>query len=186
MRREPPDMEGSCKCSRQEASGSPPAWGLSRGLTTHHPKNHQVTKHYIKPLRRWQIFLEQPRQQKMDMRFKTWNAGSLCRSGETDCSNYRGISLLPAMYKIPSNILISWLTPYLDEIIQYCCVTFNVTDQLKIRCSADVRYWGMKWGSAPVIYRVQESLCFSKERSTVQHYHWMCYNHKSSWADYNV
>jgi len=35
---------------------------------------------------------------------------------KTDCSNYRGISLLPTAYKILSNILISRLTPYVDEI----------------------------------------------------------------------
>jgi len=33
------------------------------------------------------------------------------------CSNYRGISLLPIMYKIFSNILLSSLTPYAEEII---------------------------------------------------------------------
>jgi len=34
---------------------------------------------------------------------------------KTDCSNYRGISLLPTTYKILSNILISKLTQYADE-----------------------------------------------------------------------
>jgi sorting nexin-29 len=34
-----------------------------------------------------------------------------------DCSNYRGISLLSTSYKILSNILVSRLTPYVDEII---------------------------------------------------------------------
>jgi len=36
---------------------------------------------------------------------------------KTDCSNYRGISLLPTMYKILSSILLSRLTPYAEEII---------------------------------------------------------------------
>ena len=36
---------------------------------------------------------------------------------KTDCSNYRGISLLPTTYKILSNILLSRLTPYAEEII---------------------------------------------------------------------
>jgi len=35
----------------------------------------------------------------------------------TDCSNYRGISLLPTTYKILPNILLSRLTPYAEEII---------------------------------------------------------------------
>ena len=36
---------------------------------------------------------------------------------ETNCSNYRDISLLPTTYKIFSNFLISRLTPYAEEII---------------------------------------------------------------------
>jgi hypothetical protein len=39
------------------------------------------------------------------------------KGDKTDCSNYRGISLLPTSYKILSNILLSRLTPYVDEII---------------------------------------------------------------------
>ena len=38
------------------------------------------------------------------------------KDNETDCSNYRGISLLPTTYKILSNILLSKLTPYAEEI----------------------------------------------------------------------
>jgi hypothetical protein len=36
---------------------------------------------------------------------------------KTDCSSYRGISLLPTTYKNLSNILLSILTPYEQEII---------------------------------------------------------------------
>jgi hypothetical protein len=36
---------------------------------------------------------------------------------KTDCSNYRGISLLSATYKILSNVLLPSLTPYTEEII---------------------------------------------------------------------
>ena len=35
---------------------------------------------------------------------------------KTDCINYRGISLLSTMYKILSNILLTRLTPYTQEI----------------------------------------------------------------------
>jgi hypothetical protein len=35
----------------------------------------------------------------------------------SDCSNYRGISVLPATYKILSDILASSLSPYVDDII---------------------------------------------------------------------
>jgi hypothetical protein len=36
---------------------------------------------------------------------------------KTDCNNYRGISLLSTSYTILSNILLSRLSPYIDEII---------------------------------------------------------------------
>jgi hypothetical protein len=39
------------------------------------------------------------------------------KGDKTDCSNYRGISLKPTTYKILSNILLSRLTPYAEEII---------------------------------------------------------------------
>ena len=39
------------------------------------------------------------------------------KGDKTNCSNYRGISLLPTMYKMLSNILLSSLTPHAEEII---------------------------------------------------------------------
>jgi hypothetical protein len=39
------------------------------------------------------------------------------RDEKTDCSNYRGKSLLSTMYKMLHNILLSLLTPYAEEII---------------------------------------------------------------------
>jgi hypothetical protein len=38
------------------------------------------------------------------------------KGDKTDCSNYRGISILSTAYKILSNILLSRLTPYTEEI----------------------------------------------------------------------
>jgi hypothetical protein len=38
------------------------------------------------------------------------------RGDKTDCSNYQGTSLLSTSYKKFSNILLSRLTPYADEI----------------------------------------------------------------------
>jgi hypothetical protein len=39
------------------------------------------------------------------------------KGDKTDCGNYRGISLLSTSKKMLSNILLSRLTPYADEII---------------------------------------------------------------------
>jgi hypothetical protein len=36
---------------------------------------------------------------------------------KTGCNNYCGKSLLSTSYKVLSNILLSWLSPYIDEII---------------------------------------------------------------------
>jgi hypothetical protein len=62
-------------------------------------------------------------------------------SEKTDCKNYRGITLLPTSYNILSNILLSRLSPYVDEIIcnHQCGFRRNrsTTDQI----SAFIRYW---------------------------------------------
>jgi len=39
------------------------------------------------------------------------------KGDKTDCNKYRGISLLPTTYKILSNILLSRLIPYAEEVI---------------------------------------------------------------------
>jgi len=39
------------------------------------------------------------------------------KGNETDCSDYRGISLLSITYKILSSIMLSRLTPNAEEII---------------------------------------------------------------------
>jgi hypothetical protein len=62
------------------------------------------------------------------------------KGDKTDCSNYRGISLLSTTYKILSNILLSRLTPYAEEIIGIISVDFDVTGQLLIIYSAFVKY----------------------------------------------
>ena len=39
------------------------------------------------------------------------------KGDKTYCNNYRGISLLPTTYKVLFNILLSRLTPYVEEVI---------------------------------------------------------------------
>jgi hypothetical protein len=51
------------------------------------------------------------------------------KGNKTDCSNYQGISLVSTSYKILSNILLTSLTPYADEIIGITSVDFNVVDK---------------------------------------------------------
>jgi hypothetical protein len=58
----------------------------------------------------------------------------------TDCINYRGISLLRTTFSSSSNVLLSGLAPYAGEIIgdQHCA--FRQTDKPSIIYSAFVRY----------------------------------------------
>jgi hypothetical protein len=55
---------------------------------------------------------------------------------KTDCNNYRGISLLSTSYKIVSNILLSRLSPYIDEISEdhQCGFRRNRTTTEQILC----------------------------------------------------
>jgi hypothetical protein len=63
------------------------------------------------------------------------------KGDKTGCNNYHGISLLSTSYKMLSNILLSSLSPYVDEITGIISVGFDVTNQLLIRFSAFTRYW---------------------------------------------
>jgi hypothetical protein len=58
---------------------------------------------------------------------------------KTECSNYRGKSLLPTTYTILSNILVSRLAPYTDETIKGHKWGLDGMDQLVIRYSVFVR-----------------------------------------------
>jgi hypothetical protein len=50
--------------------------------------------------------------------WKEWIIIPIHKKGDkTDCNNYRGISLLPTTYKILSNIMLSRLIPYGQEIM---------------------------------------------------------------------
>jgi hypothetical protein len=62
------------------------------------------------------------------------------KGDKTDCSNYRGISLLSTMYKILSNILFSRLTHTQRKLLGIISVDFDVTGQLLITYSEFVKY----------------------------------------------
>jgi hypothetical protein len=55
---------------------------------------------------------------------------------KTDCSNYRGTSLLPNTYTILSSILVSRLTPHVEEIIgdHQCEFHHNSSTTVQIFC----------------------------------------------------
>jgi hypothetical protein len=72
------------------------------------------------------------------------------KGNATDCSNYRGILLLSTSYKMLSNILLSRLIPYANEVTgdDHCGLWHNrSTDQIFI----SIRYW-RKSGSIMVQY----------------------------------
>jgi len=64
----------------------------------------------------------------------------------THCSNYRGLSLLSTTYKILSNILLSRLTSYAEEIIgdNQCGVWHNKSTTDHIFCIRQILE-GKKW-----------------------------------------
>ena len=62
------------------------------------------------------------------------------KGDKTDCSKCRDISLFPTTYKILSNILLSRLTPYAEEILGIINVDFDATGQLLIIYFAFVKY----------------------------------------------
>jgi hypothetical protein len=62
------------------------------------------------------------------------------KGDKTDSSNFRGISLLSTSYKMLSNVLLSRLSPYIDEIVgDYQC-GLDITDQLLIKFFAFARF----------------------------------------------
>ena len=64
---------------------------------------------------------------------------------KTDCNNYSGISLLPTTYKILSNILLSRLVPYAEDVIgDYQCgfrLNRSTTDHIFCICQILEKKW---------------------------------------------
>jgi hypothetical protein len=73
------------------------------------------------------------------------------KGDKTDCSNYRGISLLSTSCKILSNILHARQTPYADEINEDLQNVFRRNRSTTNKFSVSGRYW-RKSGSIMVEY----------------------------------
>ena len=84
------------------------------------------------------------------------------RGDKTDCSNYRGMSLLPTTYKILSIILLSKVTPYAKEIIRdhQCGFRRNRSTTDRIFCIRQrlAKKWEYNKAMHRHFYRLQESL----------------------------
>ena len=64
------------------------------------------------------------------------------KGDKTDCSNYRGMSVLQTTYTIVPNILFSRLTPYAEEIIDDHQCEFrrnrSTTDHIHVFCISQI------------------------------------------------
>jgi hypothetical protein len=83
------------------------------------------------------------------------------KGDKTDCSNYRGISLLSTTYKILSNILLSRFTPYAEEIIveHLCGFRRNRSTTDHIFCIPQILEKKWEYNEAVhQVFRHQESL----------------------------
>jgi hypothetical protein len=103
-----------------------------------------------------------------------WNNGELleewkesiivpmCKKDDKrDCSNFRGISILPHTYKTISHILLSRLTPYAEGITGDHQYVFRRNKSVQIIFSAFVKYLrtvAVQLGSLSAVCRLQESL----------------------------
>ena len=89
---------------------------------------------------------------------------------KADCSNIRGISLLTTAYRIVSNILLSRLTPYGDEIIgdHQCRFRSNRSTADHIFCIRQILE--TKWEYNEAVHQIFiefKTACDSGERSCI-------------------
>jgi hypothetical protein len=122
--------------------GGPPAWGLGGGLTTLSHKTQYLLRITMHSLGTGWITCPAELIQRggggtlrsLPHQWKESIVPIHKKGGKTDCSNYRGISLLSTSYKILSNILLCRLIPYADEITgDYQCgfrCNRSTTDQI--------------------------------------------------------
>ena len=104
---------------------------------------------------------ELPEEWKESVMVLIWKKGD-----KTGCNNYRSISLLSTMYRILSNILLSRLTPYAEEInrgSEWIMMQHVNYWSYILRSSNNWEKVGIRWSSVLAICRLQESLWFSLE-----------------------
>ena len=85
---------------------------------------------------------------------KSINVPIYKKADKTECSNYNGISLLPTTYTILSNILLSRLTPYAEEIIgdNQCGFRRNMSTTHHILCICEKHE--TKWEYNEAVHQV--------------------------------
>jgi hypothetical protein len=92
-------------------------------------------------------------------------------------SNYRGISLSQTVYQILSNILLSRLTAYVDEIIgdHQCGFRRNrsTTDNIQLFCTRHILK--NKWEYNETLHRllIDSEKAYVSIRSILKYFHWI-------------
>jgi hypothetical protein len=106
------------------------------------------------------------------------------KSDKTDCNNYRGISLLSTPYKILTNILLSRLSPYIDEIIgdHQCGFRRNRLTTDQIFCICQEKKWEYNETVHHLFIDFKKAYGFREEGSIVQYSHKACSTHEISQA----
>ena len=88
------------------------------------------------------------------------------KGDKRDCSTFRGISLLSTVYKILSNILLSGLTPYAEEITgdHHCGFCCNRSTTVHIFCIRQI--FEKKWEYNEAVH--QHFIDFKKAYNSVR------------------
>ena len=79
---------------------------------------------------------------------------SIRRALKQTVYNYSGISYMPTMYKILSNILLSRITPYAEETTGIISVDFDARSQLLIIYFVFVKYLKKKWEYSEAVHQL--------------------------------
>ena len=98
---------------------------------------------------------------------------SIYKNGDkTDCSNYRGISLLPSAYKTLPYILLSRLSPYAEEIIgeHECGLRNNSSPNDHIFCVRQTLQKNLEYNEALHQLFIDFKKAYNSDRMEVLYY----------------